>query len=80
MLQFLPKFKIMSCRRMLNVKVLRRLFLFDGLIEERIFNQCLKIKNNYSLYKLDELLYTYRVQISFEKINNTNHYTYLNII
>ncbi len=40
---------------------------------DRIFNQCLKIKNNYSLYKLDELLYTYRVQISFEKINNTNH-------
>lgn len=40
---------------------------------DKIFSQCLNIKNNYSLYKLDELLYTYRVQISFEKINSANH-------
>lgn len=40
---------------------------------KNIYNQCLNIKKNYSLYKLDELLLTYRVQISFEKINKNNH-------
>lgn len=37
------------------------------------YKKCMDIKQNYTLYKLDELLLTYRVQISFEKINKNNH-------
>ena len=45
----------------------------DKNLYDQKYNECLKVKNNYNLYKLDELLLTYRIQISFEKINKKNH-------